>query len=230
MPSIHEAMGADLSQYEPAEPSPRPSVATNTSVGPNPVLACPLPPMNADPDVLRQAEANRSIPTYRVIPLPQQIATTAPSRTAAASTSSSSGSSSSSSSTTNLVAASVSFNVATLTSLASASGQMAVTKKSFQLLSISANSACEVRLYGTALAQLIDNARVTDDPVPAETSQNVIVDVVLDTAPLIWNFQNVIGVNGDTPQTGTIYITVVNNTGSDIAGLTVTLVYLPLES
>ena len=224
-------MSADLSGYGPMEPPKMPPLPQSTMRA-STFLRCPLPSFGADVDSLRQFEQGAGVPQIRIIPPPApQVVTTAAASGQLVSGSSSS-SSSSSSTTISLVAASVTFNVGTLTSLASVSGTVAVLKKSFQLISVSATAACEVRLYGTALAQLIDASRATDAPVPAEISQNVITPgVIFDTVPYIWDWQNRIAANGDNPQTGTLYITVVNpDPVNTVAGLAIVIVYLPLES
>lgn len=233
MPNLKDAMGADLSKYSAvADPTVNKNTApvTQSTVRASAVLRCPLPPFGADVDALRQFEQGAGVPQIRIIP-PPFIAPVATTAVASGQFSSGSSSSSSGSTTTSLVAASVTINVGTLSPLGSFSGSVAVLKKSFQLLSISATAACEVRLYGTALAQLADSARVTDDPVPAETSQNIMTDVGLDTIPYIWGWQNRICANQDTPQTGTIYVTVVNpDPDNTISGLAIVVTYLPLES
>lgn len=232
MASIREAVGADLSGYAPmTDPTPKNTApVTQSTVRASTILRCPLPPFGTDPDSLRQFEQGAGVPQVRIIP-PPVIAPTATATTASGQFASSS-SSSSSSTTISLVPANVTVNVGTLTPFASFSGSVAVLKKSFQLLSISATAACETRLYGTALAQLIDSARVTEAPVPAEISQNVITPgVIFDTVPYVWGWQNRIAANGDTPQTSTIYVTVVNpDPDNTISGLAIVITYLPLES
>ncbi len=233
MPSIRDAMGADLSGYS-STPAPTKSTApvTQSTMRANTVLRCPLPPFGADVDALRQFEQGAGVPQVRIIP-PPFIAPTATTAVAGGQFSGGASSSSSGGSTTvSLQAASVTINVGTLTPGASFSGAISVLKKSFQLLSMSATAACEARLYGTALAQLIDSARGTDVPVPAEVSQNVITPgVIFDTAPFIWGWQNRIGANQDTPQTGTVYVTVINpDPVNIISGLAIVITYLPLES
>lgn len=232
MPSIRDAVGSDLSKYAPMMPDPaakNTAPVTQSTMRASTVLRCPLPPFGTDPDSLRQFEQGAGVPQIRIIP-PPFIAPTAKTATVSGQLASSSGSSSSST-TISLVAASVTVNVGTLTPGSSFSGAVSVLKKSFQLISISATAACEVRLYGTALAQLIDSARATDDPVPAEISQNIMTDVIFDTVPYVWGWQNRICANQDTPQTGTIYVTVVNpDPDNTISGLAVVITYLPLES
>jgi hypothetical protein len=84
-------------------------------------------------------------------------------------------------------------------------------------------------MYGTALAQTIDGARPADTAPPFEVTQGLITDVIFDTAPFQWNWQNRIGANADNPQTKTVYVSVINNTASGVGASTVSLTYLPLE-
>jgi hypothetical protein len=101
--------------------------------------------------------------------------------------------------------------------------------RSFQLLVLAVNSAARVRIYGTAAAQSGDLGRGLDIPPAAGTAQNIICDVVLDTAPFTWPFQDRVGANADTPQTTNIYVTVTNlDTNSD--AITVTFQYVPLQA
>jgi hypothetical protein len=84
-------------------------------------------------------------------------------------------------------------------------------------------------MYGTALAQSADSSRALDISPPAGTGQNIICDIVLDTAPYLWNFQNREGANGDNPVSSTIYLTVTNlDAITDI--ITLSLSYIPIVS
>lgn len=234
MPSIREAVGADLSGYVPmmSEPAVKSTApVTQSTVRASTVLRCPLPPFGADVDSLRQFEQGAGVPQIRIIPPPLIVSTISTAAAGGQLAGGSSSSASSGSTTVSLVAASTTVNVGTLTPLAAFTGTASLLKKSFQLLSVSSTAPCEVRLYGTALAQLVDASRVTDDPVPAEVSQNFMTDIVFDTIPYVWGWQNRIAANQDTPQTGTIYVTVINPDASNtISGLAVVLTYLPLES
>ena len=104
-----------------------------------------------------------------------------------------------------------------------------IAAKAFQLFSISANAGCCVRLYGSAVAQNTDNARAIDAPVPAELTQNIIVDVVFDVVPYFWNTQNIVGVNADSPQGKALYVTILNATDTPLSNVTVFITFLPLE-
>ena len=234
MPSIKDAKNADLSGYTPS-PAPQLPVVAQTITGDrlkaNPSIRCPLPPFNSDPDTLRQFENGTLSPKIRVLPLPPNPGSGGGTTTIVnnVGTSGSSGGGTSTNTTTTLVASSV----APVTGLLIAGGVFTGTvllAKSFQLLSISANAACEVRLYGTAAAQAFDAARPLDTPVSPEVTSNLIVDVVLDTLPYFWPLQNIVGANQDTPQSKTLYISVFNLAGAPVTNIAVTLNYVALES
>jgi hypothetical protein len=232
MPSIKDAVGADLSRYGPPQKPERPPVVpqmlTDNKPKANPSIRCPLPPFNSDPDTLRQFETGTTVPQIRVVPLPQAFMSNIAVSTTKVSTSASS-SGGGGSSTPVLTPLSAVLNTGPIA--AGASVLKTVTmKKSFQLLSISSSAACEVRLYGTAAAQGFDQARVTGSPVPPEISQNIVTDVVFDTKPYTWPFQNRVGANQDSTQGTTMYVTVVNTGTFALSSAVITISYLPLES
>lgn len=231
MPSIRDAVHADLSGYSPANPVAKTTApVTQSTMRASPILRCPLPPFGADVDSLRQFEQGAGIPQIRIIPPPLVMPSTS---TGAASgqLASSSSSSSSSSTTVSLTAATVVVNVGTLAPSGVFIGTASILKKSFQLLYMSSTSAVDVRLYGTSTAQLLDSTRLIDDPVPAEVGENIISDVLFDTAPFTWGWQNRIAANQASPQVATIYVTVVNPSTTDtLIGVAVSITYLPLES
>jgi hypothetical protein len=225
MPSIRDAVNSDLSGYKPVEQLPVMAEMINNKTAANPSIRCPLPPFNIDPDTLRQFEVGNLTPQIRVIPLPQQTGGSTTISTASASSSSSGGGSSTSSLTlksVTLISGVINVGGSQLTSVSMA--------KSFQLISLSSSAACNVRLYGTNAAQSFDNTRAIDAPVPAETMMNLITDIVFDTTPFVWNFQNITGTNQNTPQDTSLYITIKNINSTPLAGVTITLNYLPLES
>jgi len=100
--------------------------------------------------------------------------------------------------------------------------------ESFQLLSAASSAACRIELYGTATAQAQDLARAIDTPPPAGTVQNLISDLVLDTLPFQWFYQNRVGANADNPQVPTIYLT-VTNVGVASTAFTLTFQFVPIE-
>ena len=233
MPSISQAQQADLSGYEPVEAPTTPALPALIKNTPSSDVfnRCPLPPFNIDPDTLRQFENTGSgVPQMRVIPLPAQSNGTSTTITKTGTSSSSSGSGGGGGSTnTNLAIKSASF----LTGSIAASGWQLGTislSESFQLISISANAACCVRLYGTSNSQSFDAPRAVDAPVPAEITQGLITDVVFDTSPFSWGFQNAIGANQNSVPSPLIYITVLNTQPGSVTGISITVSYIPLET
>jgi hypothetical protein len=107
----------------------------------------------------------------------------------------------------------------------------ALAAKTFQLLQISSTQVLEIRLYGDPNTQSQDIIRPTNGVVPFAVMDDLITDVVLDTVPLIWTWQNRIGANAASPIQSSVYLTAVNpsSTMSALAA-TVTLTYLPLET
>jgi len=232
MPSVKDMLAIKtLPGFSPAEPTiakTPPILPTGVAPGANPYRRCPLPPFNATPDTLRQFDQLGGVPARRVIPLPPPVGgagssvTNVTNVTSAPSNSSSSGS-------TSLASASVAFTAPSL-----APGQTYTTTiqvaKSFQLLMLNASNPVEVRLYGTALSRTIDIARSTDTAPPFEVTSGLITDVIFDTSPFQWSWQNRIAANADSPQTSTIYVTVVNYGSGGLGATNVSLTYLPLES
>jgi len=201
------------------------------ALGGNPYIRCPLPPFNATSDTLRQFNEGGKIPTRRVIPLP--VSTTSGGGGSVTNTtviSQGGGSGGSTVVQTKLVSATVTLNAPALTpgGIFTATVTMA---KSFQLLQLTASAPLEIRMYGDAITQGGDVPRATDTAVPFEIVSGVITDVVFDTAPFIWSWQNRIGANADPVQNTNIYVTVINP--SQIVGsasAAISIQYLPLES
>ena len=230
MPSIKDAVNTNLSGYSllPAKPPVISIIPTNSSPASN--LRCPLPPFNADPDSLRQFENSTTGPKNRVWPLPQQSGGVSTTTIVTNTTNTvSSGSGSGSGSSTTLVSKVVSVTTGLLISGINFQGFVTMAR-SFQLQSLLVTSPCEVRLYGTATAQASDAYRATGDPVPPEVSANILSCVTFDTVPYTWGFQNRCGGNQASPQTTTIYVSVINTVPSSEAPVTVTIQFLPLEN
>lgn len=230
MPPLSETLGTNMKGFEPAPSlslTPQ-SVPGTGGFRPNPVIRCPLPPINATVDNLRQFnDADGNVPRRRVLPLP--VNNTAGGGTIVNNFASSASSSSGSSTTpTTLTAKTVVFTSPILSPGASSS-QTVVMAKSFQLISASANVPCEFRLYGNAGSQAVDAARPMDAPPPAELFNNIIADVVLDTTPLTWSFQSIVGVNTDSPQDTHTFVTAFN-IGENPAQIQISFTFLPLES
>jgi hypothetical protein len=231
MPSLKDMLAVkSISGFAPVENSTKGAPMVTGTLGQNVYRRCPLPPFSTTPDALRQFDEGGKIPTRRVIPLPIQTIAAAGGNIVTNVTSTASASSSSSgTSTATLASATASLNVPALSG-----GQVytatASLAKSFQLLQITATNAVEVRMYGTSLAQTIDISRVTDAAPAFETTQGLITDVVFDTTPYQWAFQNRVAANADSPQASTIYFTVINPSTSGIGSTVVTVTYVTMES
>ena len=221
----------DLSGYSPAMPQPPTPVSVNESLEPvrSQFIRCPLPALwQPSPDALRAMYMGSKIPQFRLFN--PSAPTGGGSSTVTESVSISSGGSSGggSSSGSLLPSSQVVLQVPTLYSGNKFIGTVSMAS-SFQILSASANAQCRIELYGTASEQSQDVSRAVDVPPPAGTVQNLISDVVLDTSPYQWFYQNRIGANADSPQSKTIYVTVTNIGLSSVA-FTVTLQFVPLET
>jgi hypothetical protein len=231
MPPLRDVLTKGLPEgYEPvpldSSPASQAIPANNARMN----LRCPLPPSHADPDVIRASENGPSSPVFRIMPLqPQTVTGTVVENSGGSSTASGGGGSGSSSSTTNLVSKSVSLAINSLAGNSAILTNVTMAK-SFQLVSIAASAACCVRLYGSGSAQSTDSVRQVDAPVPAELTQNIIIDVVFDTSPFLWGTQNFVGVNQNSPQNNSMFISILNPSPTPISGLTITITFVPLES
>lgn len=233
MPSLKDSLRANLDGFGPTtEKLTLPPVATlpgqSNNFRANPSIRCPLPPFNAGPDTLRQFdEGDGASPRRRVIPLPvqSQIGGGNVTQNTTIITSGSGGSTTPGGS---LTARTVNY-VSPILAPGAYDARTLVMAKSFQLIFADANAPCEMRLYGSAAGQSADIGRALDAPVPAEVFNDIITDVVLDTAPFDISWQNRVGVNTDLPQSARAFITVWN---TDVVPqqITIAIVYLPLES
>jgi hypothetical protein len=234
MPPLKDMVRASLPGFAPAENSMPPIPVSQQEGGekPNQYIRCPLPPFNIDPDTLRQFDERGKTPTRRVIPLPQQQSggsgTTTINQNTTVIQQGGSGGSGSGGGTSGLSVATVAFNVPTLAPGATFMITISMAK-SFQLLQLATSQPCEVRLYGTNVAQVVDIARSTDEPVPYEVFPGIITDVVLDSPPYQWSWQNQVGRNADAVTGTSIYATVVNPSSGGIGPGVVTVTYLPME-
>jgi hypothetical protein len=216
----------------PLQTGPKPALEEpgNTSM-----IRCPLPPIfSSNPDSLRQFDAKGQIPQNRILSpaLDGDNSTFSGTINEFVSSGVVSGGGGSSSggggSTVPVTAAQQSITTSILNPGQVFTGTVPLSR-SFQMLTITSNMAVRVQGYGTRIAQTLDLSRAIDvGPAPG-TTQNLIFDIVLDTTPFQWSFQNVVGANGDTPQMGQMYVT-VTNVGQASAQATVTFLYVPLES
>jgi len=227
MPSLKDAIAnAKLPNYVPAPAAPTavdvqpPPASTNSN------MRFILPPFNADPDSVRQFESNS--PKIRIWPRPQQTGGTS-TTTKTSGTAATSASSSSSAASVTLLTKTAVFTTNLLPAGSNYQTSLQLSK-SFQLITMTANTPCEVRIYGTQQAQLFDTPRPTGNPVPPEITQNILTCVTLTTPPFVWPWQNRCGANQDIPQSSTIYVTVFNVVPTSATPATVTITYLPLET
>ena len=239
MPALKDVLTKGLpAGYVPVDMSPSPpGVQPDDQAQQSSSMArCPLPPTTADADSLRTFEKGSSTPQFRVMPIPPQNGGTTTVTTGSASTSSSSSSSgssttSSSSSSSGSSTTSVAQTAAVTVSIPANSAILTrvTASRSFQLFSVGTTAPCDVRLYGNQGAQSADSSRQIDGPVPAELSQNIILDVVFDTTPYFWNTQNITGVNADSPQSTSLYVSVFNPQSTPVSNITVYITFVPIE-
>ena len=231
MPALSETLRKESPQgFTPVVTAPAlPPIGAlpglNNNFKNNPCIRTSLPPINAGPDTLRQFNQDGAIPMRRVLPLPagNGVGGGTTNNYTTVSTSGGGGGSS-----TGLVAKTVTVLTPLLSPNASARQTVGMSSNSFQLLSCTASGPCEIRIYGTSIAMAIDAARALDAPLPAELQNGLLSDIVLDTAPYTWTWQNRVGANADNPQSDNIYIAITNLSLS-YASPTVTIKFLPLE-
>lgn len=195
------------------------------ALGADRFIRCPLPPFNAGPDTLRQFDENGKIPARRVIPLP--VATGVGGSSIVINNTSISGSASSGGNVVTIPVKTVTFGIPTLIPGDAAMLSVALSKIAV-LMIVGSSDLCEVRIYGDPLSQAADAPRLSDTAPPFEITQGLITDIILDTTPLQFNWQNRLFVNQDAPQTANMYVTVLNPTSSAVTP-SVTVTYLPLE-
>ena len=233
MSNISDRTGVDTSRYAPvAIPPPsnaqleQPLLPVRDSKlrfsAPN------IPGAFPSSDTLLGYHLGGQIPQYR-IPVP-------PSQTGGTSTATSfgtaivTGGGTSSSTTTNNPAKSQTTSIAT--PVINPSNQFTgilTMAKAFVVLTVTVNAAARVRLYSTASAQNVDRTRPITQGPGYGTEQGIIGDIVLDTAPVVWQAENMVGCNGDSPQTANVYLT-VDNIGLASTAITVTILYVPIQS
>lgn len=248
MPSLSDALrsAVGLEGYSTIAPPARTAPPSlDLEPGRNDVIRCPLPPLwQASPDSLRQFYVKGAVPQMRIMtPLPATSAAAGASGQSGAvlgtyigalrgGGSGSTGSNGSSGGTGKSGGASTAAQAAITTPVLPPGnkfvGNIAIAK-GFQLLRLVAGGACRVQLYGTGTAQSQDLGRALDVPPPAGTAQGIICDVVLDTSPYVWTFQNRMGNNADTPQKATAYLT-VTNIGATSSPVAITMQYVPTET
>jgi hypothetical protein len=227
MPNLQEALDADLSAYTRVEniaQTNAPTPSTDLQPGRSSMMRCPLPLLSsATPDALRSFYINGQVPQVRLL---AQQPVTLGSSASSSTTLVSSSSSSSSSTTATLAVATATTTTPTIGPNVKYTGVITLSK-ALQLLSVAVNSPARIQLYGTSTAQSSDLSRGLDAAPAAGTIQNIICDVVLDTAQYKWTFQDRIASNGDSPQSAAIYVTITNLDATSDA-ITMTMNYVPI--
>lgn len=196
------------------------------------MMRCPIPPVwQASPDALRMFTNNGVIPQTRI------FTPSTPTNTLSggvvnefvsgrsASTGSGTGGGSTTPTTNSAVQGPITTGALNPNATTTATLQ---ASKSFQLLTLSANRACRIQLYGTNQARSSDAGRPLDVSPPAGSTQNIICDVVLDTSPFTWAFQSRVGANADSPQGKVIYVR-ITNLSAQIAPINASVGYVPIE-
>ena len=183
-----------------------------------------LPGTFPSSDTLRGYHIGGIIPQWR-IPVPAQA-----NAQGAGTTTSTARSTSSSSTTTNnpAKAQTASLTTPNLNPGDQFTGVLTMAK-AFVALTVTVNAPARVRLYSTVSAQTADLARPSTQGPGYGTEQGIIGDIYLDTAPIVWQAVNMVGANGDSPQSATIYIT-VDNISNASETVTVSVSYVPVQS
>jgi len=232
MPPLNQTLRKDAPPNFVPAPLPPPALVpaapgqtNNFKV--NPWIRSPIPPTAAGPDTLRQFnDGDTNIPRRRVLPLPAASGTGSGVINYPTTIIQERGGSTT---TPTLTAQTVTYTSPLLGAGSSNQQSINISTKSFQLVSVTANVACEIRMYNTALAMAVDATRAMDAPPKAELANGIIVDVVLDTAPYFWSWPWQGGANADSPQTTNLYLAVTNLSGIP-QQVQLNLVMLPLES
>ena len=230
MPSISDSTGLDTSGYtrtlpvqpEESHPEDRQVPARDSKLR----FSAPyLPGTFPSSDTLTGFHLGGKIPQWR-IPVPSGPTAGG----AGSSTSTTVVSSSSSSTTTNNPPKAQTASITTpVINPGSTYTGVVTMAKAFVVLQVTVNVAARVRLYSTATAQTIDMFRPITQGPGYGTEQGIIGDVVLDTAPVVWQAVDMVGANGDSPQSTTVYIT-VDNISQASEAVTISIVYVPIQS
>jgi hypothetical protein len=229
MPKIQDTLDIDLSGYTSVPAPPPAESMPHSGLLPtrNPLMrfAAPyLPGTFPSSDNLTAYHIGGKAPQYRIT-VPAQ----APAQ-GAGSTGTTTTIVTSNSSTTNNPATSQTTSISTATISPGATYTGIVTMaKAFVLLNLSVSDAARIELYSTLAAQTSDLHRPSTVGPGFGVEQGIITDIVLDTAPYVWQAVNVIGANGDTPQSQNVYISVTNLTNASQTYV-VSIQFVPVQS
>lgn len=229
---LSESLNANLSGYIPVE-SPitnvqRPNLDESLQPRYNPMLRCPIPPVSFNPDTSRAFYMGDKVPQFRILTPNSQTSQSNSGTTINNVNVTSSGTGGGGSTTATLAVKNASITTPVL--LPGEPFQTSLELgKAFQLLMLTTNFGARVEVYGTESAQSNDLGRALDvTPLPG-TTQDLITDIVLDSFPLAWTWQNRIGANGNSPQSTLAYITITNEDAS-AQSITASFSYIPLVS
>lgn len=228
MPNVEQAINADRSNLTPITARPeenKPPAAQDSRVSSllqSPYARCPLPPSNNSADSLRQWGQGSQVPRFRTQTPPTNVGGGSGTTIVNVGQSGSGGSGAPATPTLPL-----SQNVSTTTPpLAPGQTWQGTVQmaKSFILQSIAVNTQARVELYGTKAGQTLDLSRPIT-AAPPNTTQSIIVDVVLQAA-LVWKVLDCVGSNNDSTPSSTVYITLTNISNA-VSAITASLQFVP---
>jgi len=102
-----------------------------------------------------------------------------------------------------------------------------IDAKTYALLSVQASAGVWVTIYSSRTAMSADeNRTILVDPA---LGSGVIAETITNSATTTYFTPAVIGSNNDAPPTNTMYVRIVNNSGSTQTTSTVNIAYVPLE-
>lgn len=222
----------DPNKFQRVEP-PQAAAVPAASLEPvfNPTIRCPLPPITATPDTLRQFYRAGIVPQNRIFgsaPLSGNN-----NSGGGGSTSTTVIESTSSTTTVLPTAKNASITTPVLGPGASYLGVVSMAK-TFTLLQIALDQPARVELYSTASFQALDAGRPAflggiPNPPAAGTEHGVITDLYSEVSGLWIMSSDAVGSNADAPQTALIYVSVTNVAASNVA-ITASLTYVPNQS
>lgn len=220
----------------PAAQPNRPDISSQSS--PLQWTRSPVPPISISPDSVSLFVNSGIVPQGRIISsLPlftdtasEAVSTSVTNNVTNVTNTSSSGSSSGSGTSTTGTSLSTAF-VTPVISQGQPYQSSFELAKSFVLLSVSVSSPARVEFYSTASARQSDGARSPAQPINLGAPNGLIADLnLLQPSEANWIMSPAaVGANGDSPKSGTIYITVTNQSTSS-QPITVSIVYFPLEA
>ena len=232
MPSLSDAQKPAPSNYVPME-RPAPPIASastqpNLTPGQNVNMRCPVPQTQFSSDARDQFYRGNTIPQFRTFSPPPLTGSTAGGTSGGTTTNNVTNNS-----TTNTTVSLKPLN-ASLTTPVLNPGDTYTTSvafaRMFAIIRLTATSAARARVYATLQAQTLDLTRATTQAPAFGTTQGLILDVTMDTAPYNWLTTWLpVGANGDSPASPLSYVT-VDQIASMSGPITVSFSYLPLES